>query len=325
MLESGKVAQPPVSRHAALIRMPYVQHTLPMPNDTPLVLRVFEPDVRPTATVMVVSAMGVAQGFYIPFAEWLAARGYRAVTFDYRGIGLSAPRSLRGYRMTVFDWAREDCAAVIDFVKRSDPELPLYWVGHSLGGQLFGVIPNRERIDRIVTVATGSGYWRQNAWPTKRIVWFLWYGVVPVIVPIVGYFPGRRLRIVGDLPRGVIEQWRRWCLDREYVVGAEGSEVRAAYASVRTPMLSLSFTDDEMMSAEGIRALHALYSSAPIEYRRLAPRDIGVGRIGHFGFFREQFQNSLWPLVLAWFEDKKRACEAGFLPRTPASEMAQGE
>jgi predicted alpha/beta hydrolase len=43
-----------------------------------------------------------------------------------------------------------------------------------------------------------------------------------------------------------------------------------------------------------------LYANAPIEYRRIAPRDIGVPRIGHFGFFRPQFEPTLWPLVPQW-------------------------
>jgi predicted alpha/beta hydrolase len=129
---------------------------------------------------------------------------------------------------------------------------------------------------------------------------WLWFVAVPLALRVAGYFPGKRLRKVGDLPRGVMEQWRRWCLDREYVVGVEGEGVRRSYASVRTPMLSLSFTDDEMMSEQGIRSLHGLYANAPIEYRRIAPRDIGVQRIGHFGFFRPQFEQTLWPLVPQW-------------------------
>ena len=91
--------------------------------------------------------MGVAQHFYARFAEWLASRGYRAVTFDYRGIGLSAPRSLRGFRIDLFDWAREDCAAVISFVKNADSNLPLYWVGRKLG---------KERLERL---AERHGRW----------------------------------------------------------------------------------------------------------------------------------------------------------------------
>ena len=172
--------------------------------------------------------MGVTQSFYARFAEWLAARGYLAVTFDYRGIGQSAPASLRGFEIDIRDWATQDCVAVIDFVKARAPDVPLYWVGHSLGGQLLGLIPNRERIDRVITIATGNGYWRENSWQTRRFVWWLWFVVVPLALRIAGYFPGKRLRKVGDLPRGVMAQWRRWCLNREYVVGVEGDEVRGA-------------------------------------------------------------------------------------------------
>jgi hypothetical protein len=33
--------------------------------------------------------------------------------------------------------------------------------------------------------------------------------------------------------------------------------------------------------------------------KRIAPRDIGVARIGRFGFFRPAFENLLWrPLLL---------------------------
>ena len=270
-----------------------------MPNDTSIVLRMFEPSGPARGCVILPSAMGVAQTYYARFAEWLASQGYLVTTFDYRGIGSSAPQSLRGFTMDIFDWAR-DCAAVIDFVTERFSGAPLFWLGHSLGGQLLGLISNRDRIQRVVTVATGNGYWLENSWQTKRFVWWMWFVAVPVATRLAGYFPGKRLRKVGNLPRGVIEQWRRWCLNREYVVGAEGSSVREAYASIRTPMLSLSFTDDEMMSAEGIRSLHGLYASAPVEYRRIAPAEIGVSRIGHFGFFRPQFERTLWPLVSQW-------------------------
>jgi predicted alpha/beta hydrolase len=256
----------------------------------------------PRAAVVIPSAMGVAQQYYARFATWLAAQGYLVATFDYRGVGLSRPASLRGFEVDIVDWATQDCAAVISFVKDRLPDAPLYWVGHSLGGQLLGLIPNRRAIDRVITVATGSGYWRENAWRTKRFVWWLWYVAVPLATRIVGYFPGKRLRKVGDLPRGVIEQWRRWCLSPEYVVSAEGGGVREMYASVSTPMLSVSFTDDEMMSAQGIRSLHGLYTNASVEYRRIAPEDIGVRSIGHFGFFRPQFEQTLWPLVLRWLQ-----------------------
>lgn len=276
--------------------------SLTLANGQSIAVHVYEPQGTPRASVIVPCAMGVAQRYYSRFAQWLASQGYRAVTFDYRGIGLSAPKSLRGFEVDIVGWAEQDCAAVIDSVRGRLADKPLYWVGHSLGGQLLGLIPNRHKIDRVITVATGSGYWLENSWPTKRFVWWLWFIVVPIAMKLVGYFPGKRIRKVGDLPKGVMAQWRRWCLAREYVVGAEGEAVRAAYASVRIPILSISFTDDEMMSAQGVRSMHSLYAAASIEYRQISPRDIGVPRIGHFGFFRPQFEQTLWPLVKEWIE-----------------------
>ena len=250
--------------------------------------RFFHPEGAAKGAVLVVPAMGCGQDYYKSFATWLAAQGFTVATFDHRGTGLSRRGALRGFKADIFDWARLDCAAMIDAL----PERPLYWIGHSLGGQILPLVPNRESITKAVTVATGSGYWRENSPRIRPMAWWLWFVVTPLIVPLFGYFPGKTLRKVGDLPKGVMQQWRRWCLDPEYAVGAEG--LRAQYAAVRTPIVSLSFSDDEMMSLRNTESIHGFYSGAPRTMKRLAPHDIGAKRIGHFGFFRSAFEGSLW-------------------------------
>ena len=252
--------------------------------------RFYRPQGKTRGSVLIVPAMGVTQDYYRPFASWLAKQGYVAATFDYRGTGLSGPRDLRGFKADIFDWARLDCAAMIDVL----PERPLYWIGHSLGGQILALVPNQHLIAKAVTVATGSGYWRENALRIRPLAWWLWFVVAPPALALWGYFPGRTLRKVGDLPKGVMAQWRRWCLDPEYAVGAEGDAVRTKYAAVRLPIVSLSFSDDEMMSARNTESIHGFYANAPRKMKRIAPHDIGVRRIGHFGFFRAAFERSLW-------------------------------
>ena len=252
--------------------------------------RFYRPQEESKGAVLIVPAMGVSQDYYQPFASWLAQQGYTAATFDYRGTGLSRPRELRGFKADIFDWARLDCAAMIEAL----PERPFYWIGHSLGGQILALVPNKESITKAVTVATGSGYWRENAAPIRPMAWWLWFVVVPPALQLWGYFPGKALRKVGDLPKGVMQQWRRWCLDPEYAVGAEGAAVRAEYAAVRSPIVSISFSDDEMMSARNTESIHSFYTGAPRKMKRIAPQDIGAKRIGHFGFFRSAFEASLW-------------------------------
>lgn len=244
--------------------------------------------------VLIVPAMGVGQDYYGAFADWLAEQGYAVATFDYRGMGHSRRGSLRGLRADLIDWGSLDCGAALDALAERFPGLPLYWIGHSLGGQILPFCPQHTRLAKAITIATGSGYWRENTWTLRCYVWWLWYFVVPLALPLFGYFPGRRLRKVGDLPRGVMAQWRRWCLDRDYAVGVEGEAVRRLYAAVATPIISLSFTDDEFMSARNTESIHAFYTGAARTMTRIAPSEIGVGRIGHFGFFRRRFADALW-------------------------------
>jgi predicted alpha/beta hydrolase len=255
--------------------------------------RLFEPDGPARGAVLLLSAMGVRQDFYAPLAGWLAREGFLTQTFDYRGAGRSLVGRLRDEPADVLTWAERDCAGALGGLADRAGALPVTWVGHSLGGQVVPFVPNRERITKVVTVATGSGYWRENTPELRRRVWWLWFGVVPVAMAVCGYFPGRRLGMVGDLPKGVMAQWRRWCLNRDYAVGVEPS-ARAAFAAVTTPITSISFTDDELMSGRNIASIHGFYTNAPQTTKRLAPADVGVGRVGHFGFFRPEQAEPLW-------------------------------
>lgn len=258
------------------------------------------------AGVLIAPAMGVEQHYYAAFAQHLAQLGYWVMSFDYRGTGASRPtqykRSLRGFEADVRTWAQHDCAAMVAHMRAQLQHKRLLWVGHSLGGQIFGLVPNREQVAAMLTVASGSGYWLQNTLRLRLIVWWLWFFVVPLALPLFGYFPGRALKKVGDLPRGVMQQWRAWCLNREYLIGCEGEAVRASFAAVATPILSLSFSDDELMSARSIESLHGFYVGAPKQMQRIGPSEVGEKRIGHFGFFRKRFAHSLWPRATQWLE-----------------------
>jgi len=265
-------------------------------------LRRYHRASQPRAALIIAPAMGVNQSFYASFARWLADEGYVAYTFDYRGTGASRPAgSLRGFRADVLDWAKLDCAALIEHASAEQPGLPIYWIGHSVGAQIVGLIPNHTRLSGMLSVAAGSGYHRHNAAPLRYYAPLLWHTIAPLALRIAGYFPGKRLRLVGDLPYGVMEQWRKWCLAPDYL-GSESDEVREQLARVQLPITAWSMRDDEMMTWSGTRALFGLYKSAPLELTRLDPAQHGVPSIGHFGFFRSAAREALWPLATAWLE-----------------------
>lgn len=273
--------------------------TLTATDGITIAARVYEPEGFVEGNVVIGGAMGVRQDFYAPFAQWLAGEGWRVTTFDYRGSGDSAPPRLRGFRADLFDWTR-DYEAAIDHAAAAMPGAPLYLLGHSLGAQLPGLLANQHKVSGLLSVAAGSGYWRENAPQLKRTVLYFWFVLVPLATRLFGYFPGRRLRKVGNLPAGVMLQWRRWCLNPRYSVGAEGEPARRAYASARFPVLALSIADDELMTLQGTHSLLALYENAPNQVERIAPQELALRRIGHFGPFRAEQQTKLWPRMAGW-------------------------
>ena len=72
-------------------------------------------------------------------------------------------------------WAEQDTAAMLSYLRERVDGRPLLWVGHSLGGQIFGLVPGHEHVKAMVTVAAGSGYWRDYAPGLKRIAPLLWF------------------------------------------------------------------------------------------------------------------------------------------------------
>lgn len=273
-------------------------------DNTVLTAKKFTPAGTIKSVVVIPAAMGVKQNFYQPFAEFLTENGIAVLSFDYRGMGESIPEqyrhSLRGFQADLIDWAEKDYNAALTTAKAWLPDVPLLIVGHSLGGQLPGLVPDNHLIDGMLTVGSGSGYWRDNAPQLKRFVWLMWYFLVPVYTRLWGYFPGKKMRKVGDLPKGVIYQWSRWCRSPEYFVEPDGTPMRTGHDRIRKPILAMSFTDDEMMSRRSIDSMHDFYVNANVERRYIHPKEVDARRIGHFGFFRPQFRNTLWQQALQW-------------------------
>ena len=248
------------------------------------------------ANLVIAGAMGVRQDFYAPLARYLAAGGCNVLTFDYRGMGWSRHGTLRGFEADVTRWVEADLNPMLHEAMRAAPAKPLLLLGHSLGGQVYGVTPDQALVRAAVTVTAGSGYYRYNDRMPIRVR-LLWFVMMPLLTALCGYFPGRRLRMVGDLPRGVARQWRDWCLHPEYLL-REGEGWRAAFGRVTAPILGYSFEDDDLITRLAIDHLHSFYRNAAIERHHVTPE--AGARIGHFGYFSERSRDTLWKDTLEW-------------------------
>ena len=71
-------------------------------------------------------------------------------------------------------------------------------------------------------------------------------------------------------------------------------DVRAAPPELREWLEGQAISDDELMTWRGTQHLFALYANAPRDLQRIAPAEVQARRIGHFGFFRPEFEPTLW-------------------------------
>ncbi len=257
----------------------------------------------PRMAVLVSAGTGFPRGFYARFARWMAARGAVVLTYDYRGIGGSRPEDLAAMQMDYPDWGRLDMPAALKALKAAAPELPVFHVGHSVGGHFVGFMPNQDQIARHAFVSVGSGWWGGHHRTYNPAELFFWFGLGPRHIRRHGYVKSGGWWRGTDLPRGVFETWRRWCLKPAYFLGelAEGRLEPQQFAAVRAPIRSWIFPDDPIATPRTAARLMQAYANAPTEIVVRTPGDFGVKRVGHEGAFRKGME-PLWEEILEWFE-----------------------
>lgn len=248
------------------------------------------------AVVLVAGATGARQRYYSRFASFLARRGFPTVTFDYRGIGGSRPDSFEGFSASMEDWGRQDLAGAIATMRERFPGRRLLMVGHSVGGQVLGLAENANQVSALLNVAAGSGYYK--LFPQRLRMALNWRVFTPVLIRAFGKLPGWA-GTAEDLPAGVAEQWARWCLSPNYLLSEGGESRREAFASLYLPLRAYSFADDPIASKAAVEQLLSFYADALVEHRRVTPKQVGQP-IGHFGFFRESFRDTLWEDAVEW-------------------------
>jgi len=274
------------------------QVSIPARDGYPLAGTLY-PAHRDTRSVVILSsATAVPRRFYRHFAAALAAAGYTVLTYDYRGIGDSKPKVLKGFDARARDWALLDMAGVLDWVKRELTPRRLFMVGHSFGGQVAGLLDNVDDVDGMLTFSSQSGYWRMQGGEQKFTVLLHVHVSLPLLSKAFGYMPWSKISSAEDLPKGVALEWARWCRNPKYLLGDDTLPLHR-YASFDAPVLAYSFGDDKWGRPESVDAMMQAYPN--LERRHIEPRDAKLESIGHFGYFRTKSQ-SLWDESIVWLD-----------------------
>jgi predicted alpha/beta hydrolase len=245
------------------------------------------------------AATGVPRQFYAKFADYMAGQGFAVLTFDYRGIGESRRGPLRRLKARMRDWAELDAGAALEFLARAAPAARMLCVGHSFGANALGLVPGIERYAGALFVGAQSGYWRHWRGAGRAGMWLLTHALLPAVSGALGRFPMRAFGQGEDLPGGVAAEWASWCRHPRYAAGAVGEE---GYARLAAPIRSYVASDDPYAPWPAAEALLELYPNAAAKELIALDAARHGGELGHFGFFRERFRDTLWRDAAEWLE-----------------------
>jgi predicted alpha/beta hydrolase len=278
---------------------------IPAGDGRALAATVFEPQAASAPFTVIAAGAGIPRRYYARFAAFLASRGRPTVTFDYRDIGGSRQGSLKGSRVRMRDWCILDAAGVLDWAAAQNSGRPVHWVGHSMGGFATGLAANSHLIARQLNVGTLSGYWRHMAVPERYRVRVLMGMSGPAIARTFGYFPGVLLG-GEDMPAPAFIEWVGWCMTPNFFFGDETLAERANVARFRAPVRFAQIEDDVWGTPAAVEAIAKHFTgSTDRSTWRIRLKDAGAAKIGHHGFFRDQFRHTLWPAAADWLDGKR--------------------
>ncbi|MCF7203233.1 alpha/beta hydrolase family protein [Pseudomonas oligotrophica] len=278
--------------------------SLPCRDGFSLAAQLWRPAGAERGAVIVSSATGVLSRYYARYAGFLAEHGFAVLTYDFRGIGGSRPPRLRELRMRWRDWGDYDFDAAVRFMRQRDPHGLLVAVGHSAGGFMPGFAEAASQVDRYLNVAGQYAYWRDYAADRRLRMFAKWHLLMPALTRLLGYFPGRRLGWLEDLPAGVALEWagRGARLEHSYPAN-EHDELFRRFAAIRAPILAVSTSDDEFATPAAMRRGLAYFCNSPRQRVQLEPGALGFERIGHFGLFHDRHRQGFWRASLEWIAE----------------------
>jgi predicted alpha/beta hydrolase len=261
--------------------------------------QLYRPKGQPRAAMVVHGATGAPARFYRAFAQWAAAeRDLAVLTYDYRDFGSSLRRPMRGSTATLADWGRHDQGAALALLARLYPDAPLWVLGHSVGGLWLGWHEAMGRVTRSITVGAGLTHVSDHPWRYQWKARVFWSSPVRLAARMAGYLPGTLVGLGADLPRGVYEDWRRWCLTPGWHLSDVGRTLPLPDVhKVRGTIRMIAIADDDLVPAAAVWRARALYPEAMKQQMVLRPADFGLDSIGHIPPFQRR-NAVLWPAIL---------------------------
>jgi predicted alpha/beta hydrolase len=245
-------------------------------------------------------ATGVIRKYYQTFAEFLCTQGFTVLTYDFRGIGESTESENNALKPSMIHWGQQDMDAVLSFFIQRHTKLTIKGIGHSIGGQLLGIMPDNNRYESFLSIASQHIYWKN--WPLKDrpLTIMFFFAILPLFYKLTGGLPKWVLG-AEYLPKHVARDWSRFGRKKAYIADENGQPLRKGFSAYRGKMRLYSISDDKRFAPPNcVRKLEKLYHNAETDIQTFHPNDYGMQAIDHFGFFKKNMNKKAWFESAEW-------------------------
>ena len=245
-------------------------------------------------------AMGVSRRFYSYVAEYFWQRSYSVIVFDYFGMPYEND-SKRFSTLRLCDWGYKDLSMVIDYALKNFSGQDVFFLGHSIAGQILPLAKNSSKIKAAFLVAsqnTSNSYWSGYA---RLKVNLFWYFIIPILSNTLGYIPGIAYGGKHKLHKSIARDWAKWGKSKYGLLSVD-TKAKTRYRNFNPPVKFLSFSDDLLLAPFcSVEQLYRSYGSPYKYHEHLFPDRVGLVSIGHFNFFKKN-NSFLWTKIDSWFK-----------------------
>jgi len=268
-----------------------------------LAVHLFRPEKSNGKLLLINSATGVKQQVYFSFARFFSEHGFTVITYDYRGIGLSKPEKMKGYRASMRIWGSEDYKTLTQYIKTEFPEYKKYCLGHSVGALILGMNEDSIMFDEFIFVGTQNAFVGNLKLGTK-VEAYLGFGIVqPLTTRLLGYFPANWFGLGESLPKNCAYDWRTLILNRKST-NKLLEKIDDYSKKLTQKVFVIRAEDDVWLTEKGVLSLLSnTYPNLRPSYRLVKTSESEKKEIGHINFFRS-YNKKLWNIILNELTDK---------------------
>ncbi len=248
-----------------------------------------QPDGSPSCMVLVLCALGVKASYYEPLLQEFASKGIEAYGFDWRGNGDSNIRP-SGKNDWGYQVLMDDILRVIEHLRVENPELPLYLVGHSLGGQIACLLNARYpgRVAGTMVVASCIPYYKPYPKKEQKLIRIAGR-LFPVVGSLLGYVPGKRLGFGGKMEaKTLMKDWSYHAKNGKFILKNSDFDYEEAIAkSQGANILGIALEGDTFAPPEAVAAmLNKFVNDETVKQEFITKEEYGLEKLNHFSWVK---------------------------------------